>query len=55
MKRTQDEFDRLDVVAQTVAHERVHGAYLAPRREGLFELRAVEEPHPDRRLHHPHT
>ena len=48
--RTQDEFDRLNVVTQSVPHERVHGAYLAARRERLFELRAVEEPHSDRRL-----
>lgn len=48
--QTQDEFDRLDVLAQSVAHERVHGAYLAARRERLFELGAVRKAHPDRGL-----
>jgi hypothetical protein len=51
--QTQDEFHRLDVLAQGVAHERVHGAYLAARRERLFELGEVGKAYPDRRLSRP--
>ena len=48
--QTQDEFNRLDVLAQSVPHEPVYGAYLVARRERLFELRAVGKAYPDRRL-----
>lgn len=51
--QTQDKFDGLDVFAQSVTHERVYGAYLVARRERLFELRAVGEAYPDRRLSRP--
>jgi len=48
--QTQDEFNRLDVLAQSVPYEPVYGAYLVARRERLFELRAVGKAYPDRRL-----
>lgn len=48
--RTKNELDRLHVIPEPLAHERVHRLDPARRREDLLQLRAIGEADADRGL-----